>query len=153
MVAGCYREGLRNEGFFIYLLVRNAFVNHQGWTMIKDICRARVLLGFSLLVLAGLLSSCVSLSPESHSKLKGQVESRIKDEDSVAGAASKLEKLGFSCRDGSVFDLKGLKVWECTRARSSILLFGCAHRVWLFPGLNGSDLKAYEIFEPGCTGM
>lgn len=107
----------------------------------------------ALLFTAGLLSSCVSSSPESHSKLKAEVEGRIKNDSSVEEAATKLAKLGFSCRDGSVFDLEGLKVWECTRSRSSILLFGCVHRVWLFPEVNGFDLKAYEVFEPGCTGM
>ena len=107
---------------------------------------------FALLVTAGLLSSCVSISPESHSKLKAEVEGRIKNDSSVGEAAAKLAKLGFSCREGSVYDRK-LNVLECTRSRSSILLFGCVHRVWLFPEVNGSDLKAYEIFEPGCTGM
>lgn len=99
------------------------------------------------------VSSCASFTANDYPKLIDEVERQIETGMDVRDASKRLERRGFSCRNGSVYKTDEAFLWECTRFISSLLPFSCLHRVWLVLDSEKQALRKIRIFKPACAGL
>lgn len=98
--------------------------------------------------------SCAYIAPENHERLKFEIHDLARSGIEADDAVRNLKTHEFLCHDGSIYEVSvKTKFIECTRSRSSPLLYACIHRIWLYPQEHGDILTKVEVFIPACTGV